>query len=157
MCTISISSSTRDVEQNADVLVIFQKEARHLVPQIKHHRSNDSMAKPHRVLYWREARWESATPEEQDKWFDFEMGVHAYSGILNPVFLFGPTVLRSATLPDQGHIPFLPVANRTHFAMSLISDCHTMSNRQAYLDRLSRAWVEGWLATHSALRKANPS
>jgi len=69
----------------------------------------------------------------QRKLFDFQMGVHHFSAILNPVFLRGPSSMMAGAIP---HSPFLPVEERTNFAMSVISDCHTPSYRQLYIDAL---------------------
>jgi len=65
------------------------------------------------------------------------MGVHHYSGILNPVFLRGPTAMMNGHRTSDGsYLAFVPVEQRTNFALSVISDCNTPSFRKLYISEL---------------------
>jgi len=113
----------------ADVVVIFQNDVNliHALPK------RDGQ---YRILYWREAFFAAPSPQTQKK-FDFEMGVHYFAGLLNPQFFRTPTALLGGiTYPHPQVIPFLPVEERPHFAMSIISNCGAASQRQKYIDRL---------------------
>jgi len=131
-CVIAHSLDPRSSE-HADVVAVFQKESDFIVHAHRHEHSNASDAKPHRVLYWREALWPSANIHTQRTLFDFEMGVHHFSGILNPIFLRGPSDMINGII---GLHSFIPFENRTNFAMSVISDCNAPSYRQLYINRL---------------------
>jgi hypothetical protein len=86
------------------------------------------------VLYWREALWSNVPPEAQQKVeFDLEMGVHHFAGLKNPAFMRPPSFLL------QGVHMEVP---KTEFAASVISDCHTKSYREHYIERLVHALGE---------------
>jgi hypothetical protein len=134
-CTIVVNTEPAS-HAHADVVVVFQKAAEFITHARRRATGNDTLAKPHRVLYWREALWPSADLRLQRDVFDFEMGVHHFSGILNPLFMRGPTLMMHGAVAPLGNIPFLAFARRTNFAMSVISDCRTPSFRQIYIDHL---------------------
>ena len=91
----------------------------------------------YRVLYWREAFY-YVTPLNLQRKFDFQMGVHWWSGILNPQFMRTPaSLLGGVTYPQPQVIPFIAPEQRTNFAMSIISNCFASSQRQTYINRLS--------------------
>ena len=72
-------------------------------------------------------------PVKQQKTFDFEMGVHYYSGLNNPQFLRTPIQLQNLVFPPDPPLPFLSFEKRTGFALSIISDCGARSLRDSYI------------------------
>ena len=127
-CRIGVSRSGERIN-DANVVVIMQKE-----PDLINHISVPPTAT--RVLYYRESKWHYPPFAVQKKYYDFEMGVHTTSGVLNPHFFKTPSQLLSGTVFPFDHIAFVPVNKRSHFAMSVISDCNAPSRRQIYIDFL---------------------
>ena len=117
---------------DADVIVTFQNDVDHPL----HHLLRKGGRKFYQVLYWREAVFKPATVRQQ-KTYDFEMGVHYYSGVNNPQFLRTPIQLMNMVFPPEPPLEFLPFGKRTGgFALSVISDCHAISKRERYIHLL---------------------
>jgi len=129
---------TRDKAKalEADVVVIHQSE--YQLVQEFHAPVVFNHSKPYRVVYWREALWRYVPPAIQRKLFDFEMGVHLFSAINNPNFLFSPSTMMAGDLPSMGSPPFLQFGERTGFAISVISDCGASSYRDDYVVHLEQ-------------------
>lgn len=87
--------------------------------------------KPYIVLYWREAKSREAVLSFQRNNIDLEMGVHQTAAILNPSFLITPSELKLGLFQNMLKDP-------EHFAASIVSDCHSPSLREIYLERLVR-------------------
>jgi hypothetical protein len=119
-CEFSIVKTNEELD-SSNVVIVPSYDHR-LVNN--HIRTKDN----YRVMYWREAMWASMPSERsQLKDFDFEMGVHTFSGARNPNFMLAPSDLLRGM--------FLNV-KKEFFAASLISDCKTLSHRQTYIDHL---------------------
>jgi hypothetical protein len=115
---------------DADVVVIFQNDVNqwfHQIPTLGH--------KVWKVLYDREAKFFQPNRKTQFQ-FDFEMGVHYHSGLLNPNFLRTPSEYLSGAIHPFPPLPFVPFEKRK-FAMSIISDCSTGSHREIYINMLA--------------------
>jgi hypothetical protein len=125
------SSKTETTLRDANVVVIFQKEPE-LINQITL-APKDSI----KVLYYREAKWHFPGFTQQRHLYDLEMGVHYYSGVLNPHFVKTPTMMMESIVPPHDRIPFVPIEQRTGFALSMISDCNAPSHRQIYINHLA--------------------
>jgi hypothetical protein len=132
-CEMRRTKLSHDVV-DGDVVVIFQVDAHALVRKVK--RTVNAAQKQYKVLYWREAQYRS--PEEHtQKLFDFEMGVHYYSGLLNPNFLRKPSQLLSGALYPNPPLVFIPFARRKgKFALSIISHCGATSQRENYISHM---------------------
>lgn len=138
-CPLSPKCEMRRVKSSLDVIdgdvvVIFQIDAHSLVRKVK--RTVNAAQKQYKVLYWREAQYRS--PDEHiQKLFDFEMGVHYYSGLLNPSFLRKPSQLLSGALFPNPPFVFIPFAQRKgKFALSVISHCGAASQRENYISHM---------------------
>jgi len=70
------------------------------------------------------------------KKYDFEMGVHYYSGLLNPNFMRRPHQYLSGAVYPYPPFDFIPVQQRTKYAIAIISHCRAGSLRDFYIDRL---------------------
>jgi len=133
-CVIAHSNSiSGDTVAEANVVVLFQKDAKRIINQLHGHPAAGN--KPYRVLYWREARWPSVYGVQR-AWFDFEMGIRDTSGIFNPGFHYPPSQMQLGIVPGVGQLPFVAFENRTGFALSIISDCRAESQRLVYLERM---------------------
>ena len=134
-CVISFSEHPRGLE-DADVIVLPSFDSMAL-----DHQRLKSRKKQYKVIYWREAKWKPHPGlDYQRDHFDFEMGVHYYSGLLNPVFPKSPLdLLRGAfTSQESGPVQLVkdPPTHHEYFAASLFSDCNTPSQRQTYVNHL---------------------
>ena len=117
--------------KDADVVVVTTRD-RERIRDVPRTRADGSRG-PYRVVYWREAFWPGLPAANQISDFDFEMGIHYRSGLVNPNYLRRPHTLLSAS----SMFPVLPYEQRTNFALSIISDCNAASQRQAYIDHLN--------------------
>ena len=123
---------------DADVVVTTVYEShdfeRRIAPRREPIVANNTNRKPFRVLYWREASWPHL-PRDRQRVFDVEMGVHyGKSHILNPAFATRPVDILP---PGSSARTRTEVTGHTRFGISIMSDCHPSSQRDAYLHHLS--------------------
>jgi hypothetical protein len=123
-CAFKWSINSVDAHK-ADVLLVLVRDNTLLTNSVLKSLRRDG--KPYRVLYQREALW--LIPHGLVGRFDMDMSFRTHAGVVNPNFLQRPSALFANTYDD---------APRPHFAMSLISDCHTMSHREQYVRQLAK-------------------
>jgi len=116
--------------KTADVVVITAFDAAEVTKVAPRRTHAGNATRPFRVLYWREPYWPTPSHAVQQE-YDFNMGIHYFSGVVNPVYLRRPHMLLG-----QGVFKWLPFVERKSFALSIISDCHATSQRQYYIDHL---------------------
>jgi len=118
--------------KSADVVVISAYDAGDVLKVAPRRKTKvPGKLRPYRVLYWREAFWPTVSVGWQQH-YDFEMGVHFFAGVTNPTMLRRPHQLLAKTMFN-----FLAFAERSGFALSIISDCQASSHRSNYVDHLS--------------------
>ncbi len=132
-----IQTARMEVAASANVAVMFQNDYSRVYELPKRKKEDPAtILRKYRVLYWREA-YLTVPKMDSQQLFDLQMGVHWHSGILNPQFLRTPSALLGGmNYPKTNNIPFIPPEERKHFAMSIISVCHTKSRRAQYIDQL---------------------
>lgn len=129
-CTFKmVSTKHSNVLKTADVFVATSEEIDDMADIVHFTKSNKKMR---RVLYWREPYWKYLDVPKQRKYFHTMMGVFWSSGIVNPNYLRRPH-----TLLKKSFFEALPFQERTHFALSIISNCHSNSRREYYLKHLT--------------------
>lgn len=126
-CTFHLTTS-QSAATKADVVV---------VPSYDHSllssfRNKGAIGKhPIRVIYWRESYWPSSPQVKFQKTnADLIMGVHMQSDLHNPSFIMYPSLLKKGILQDGS-------VEKTGFAVSLTSDCTTLSMRHILLNKLA--------------------
>ena len=86
------------------------------------------------VLYWRQSF--GSVPARVQASYDLTMGVHITSGLLNPVMLKKPSAMLR---PFRGAgAAWVPFAERTEFAMSVVSHCGAASQRDRIEEELTK-------------------
>lgn len=131
-CRLFLAQSKSSLK-NADVVVVFQMEPHRILDVVR----DSTTEKPYRALLWRESLWNGPHPLFQKDNFDFEIGTHHTAGFLNPQWFLAPSDLLSGRLYTKEPIPFIPLAQRPFFAISIISNCAASSLRDMYIKRLS--------------------
>lgn len=137
-CRIIYASNFTSLK-NPQVVVFSSGQAQSLIKTALTRFGRD----PFYVLYWREALWDGPNKRIQSEDFDFEMGVHQTSAILNPSFVVTPTALKFGLFRNVQKDP-------THFAASIISHCTTPSHRELYL-----AYIVKYLGSERVHRYGN--
>ncbi|KAJ8614447.1 hypothetical protein CTAYLR_000806 [Chrysophaeum taylorii] len=124
--------------QEADVVVV----AAQLLEGIRSRSALDALVPPRetedrpvRILYWREGGW--SIPEWVQEVFDFTMGVHTTSSIMNPSFFPRPILFneldRSLGLTSGKALSTPPsFESRKHLAYAMITNCN-QEPRSSYL------------------------
>jgi len=135
-CRIRVISRYQDFRKfdQANVIVMFQTEASTIMQYLRWKYSS-RLPKQYKVLYQREARLRMPVAKTQ-RAFDFEMGVHYYSSLLNPSFLRSPAQLLSGAFYPNPPLHYTPGEHKSNFMMSAISFCGSTSMRNQYIDRL---------------------
>lgn len=119
---------------NYNLVVLEQDTAEKFIHEIPDfNREGEKIIK---ILYWREASHKYVHIENQRK-FDFEIGIHYHAAMLNPLFLRTPMELLSMSIHPYPPLEFVPPERRDKLAISIISDCHASSLRGEYEVKLN--------------------
>jgi len=129
-CRIFWSDSEEELRA-ADVVVLTSKTR---APPLAEWLFAQPRRKPFRVVYRREAFWGLPFPRtELRKKYDLDMSFRPDAGIGNPTFLATPNQLFKTWGTEDAP------RDRPLFALSLVSDCTTLSHRELYIKRLAAA------------------